>query len=61
MTEHDTLFAIKLMVKSLNFSTTATQPLIKLIDELIESENHRCTDEYKERLISLNNLIDNTL
>jgi hypothetical protein len=61
MNQHATLFAIKLMVKSLKYSETYTKPLIDLINEMIEREDNRCTDEYKARLVQLNEMINQNL
>lgn len=61
MTQHSELFAIKLMVKSLKYSDTYKQPLLTLLQEMIEAEDKRCTDEYKAELQAINQSIDKSL
>jgi len=61
MNQHAELFAIKLMIKSLKYSDTYKQSILSLIDDMIKQEDSRCSDEYKAKLESINQLIDENI
>lgn len=61
MTELNKLFAIKIMLQSLNYSDSKIKPLIEEIDKLICFEFNLCTPEYSDRLKQLDSLIEKNL
>lgn len=58
MTQIAKLFAIKLLIKDLYYSSTRLEPLLKEIEALIEFEKNTCTNDCEKRLQNLNLLID---
>ena len=61
MTELSTLFAVKILIKNLKYSSTRLDSLLKEVEALIEYEKSRCTDEYSNRLQNLNDLINSEI
>jgi len=61
MSNHAVLFAIKMMLKSLPYSSAKVDPLISKINDFIDLENNDCTQIYRGKLTELNDMIDENI